>query len=171
MSTIKHSCPECNSELEFPEQVERVCCPSCGQISLVEIFENLVTLKRVKEDSQERGFFAEVNPNKDLRLTLGESLQLVDKQIVNLNRELHQRRLSAFSSLSVSALFFFFALFFLAFERQLFSLCFMFISTVMVLIAGSSLRDSARSRSSLVILIEQREQILKELNPYIPRIF
>jgi hypothetical protein len=169
MSLIKHSCPNCNSDLEIPEQVERVCCPRCGNHFLIEIFEEVVTLKRVKEERGGVGIEAALN--NLLRVESSDNIDVLDRQIYQLNRLLTQRRTSAFSSLSVSALFFFFALVWLLAERDLIALFCGIIAGVMALVAGMCLRDSARSRSSLTLLISRRDQIARRMRPNMPRFF
>ena len=169
MSLIKHSCPNCNTDLEIPEQVERVCCPRCGNHFFIEIFEEVVTLKRVKEERGGVGIEAFLN---DLSGSdTSDNIDILDRQIYQLNRELAQRRTSAFSSLSVSALFFFFALVWLLAERDLIALFCGIIAVVMALVAGTCLRDSAHSRSSLTLLISRRDQIARRMKPNMPRIF
>ena len=169
MSLIKHSCPNCNTDLEIPVQVERVCCPRCGNHFLIEIFEEVVTLKRVKEERAGTGIEAPLNDL--LGFEIGDNMDLLDRQIYQLNRELAQRRTSAFSSLSVSTLFFFFALVWLLAERDLIAIFCGIIALVMAFVAGLCLRDSARYRSSLTLLISRRDQIARRMRPNMPRFF
>jgi hypothetical protein len=169
MSLIKHSCPNCNTDLEIPEQVERVCCRRCGNHFLIEIFQDVVSLKRVKE--KRSGLNTDSALNEILRGDMGENIDLLDKQIHLLNRQLAQSRTSAFSSLSVSALFFFFSLVWLLAERDLMALFCGTIAVTMALVAGMCLRKSARLRSSLTLLISRRDQIARRMRPNMPRIF
>ena len=56
-------------------------------------------------------------------------------------------------------------------DRILIALCSSLIAAVMAIVAGGWLRDSARSRNSLTNLLIQREQLLRQMSPNIPRIF
>ncbi|MEW6737916.1 MAG: hypothetical protein AB1489_41950 [Acidobacteriota bacterium] len=172
MGLIKHNCLNCRSDLAFPEQVERINCPHCGSRFIVETFENIVSLKRSKEEppvvnDNEATSYAETWPDQNF----DESLELIDKQIYRLNRQLSQHRYSAFSSLSVSFLFFFFTLVWLLAGRDMIALFCGTITAAMTLVAGFSLRDSARLRSSLTLLLSRREQLHRRLNPRITKVF
>lgn len=169
MDLIKHSCTVCNSDLEFPELVERVRCPRCGSAFLVEQFEGIVSLKQVKEESA--GAEADPLPLEPPCLSPYEEIQLLDGKIEVLNRHLLQNRRSAFSSLSVAFLFFFIALVWLLAGRDLIAIFCGIISMAMAVVAAIALRDSARLRSSLTALSDHREQLAQELRVNMPRIF
>jgi hypothetical protein len=169
MNLIKHSCPSCNFDLEIPERIERVCCPRCGSHLQIEIFENVVILKKIREEQNSLGL--DTDPFELLHDDINENIEVLDKKIKFLNRQLIQRRTAGFSSLSVSTLFFFFSLVWLLAERNLIALFCGIIAVTMVVVAGNCFRDSARARSSLTLMISRRDQLDKRMRPNMPRIY
>jgi hypothetical protein len=170
MGLIKHSCQNCNSDLVIPESVERICCPACGNHFLVEIFEDVVTLRKIKDEELPVGIETSISPPQSIE-EMQEDVDFINRKVDLLNRKITQCRLSAFSSLSVSALFFCFALVWLLADRMLMALLCGVIAAVTLVAAGTQLREAARSRSSLIVLISQRERLLRQIKPNLPRIF
>ncbi len=169
MSLIKHNCSHCDADLEFPEQLSRVCCPQCHSQFLVETYQDIVSLKWLKD--------APSLPKMDLSdssnrvLSLSEQLKILDQKIYEIDRNVKQRRSSASSSFLVAFMFFFFAFSGLLINRIVIAVCCGTISTAMILLTGSTLQESARSRKSLAILVYQREQLARELSFSQPRMF
>lgn len=172
MSLIKHNCSHCDADLEFPEQLSRVCCPQCHNQFLVEIYEDVVSLKWLKDaPSLPKLDLSDSNSSKIQALSLSEQLKVLDQQIYEIDRKVKQRRSSASSSFLVAFMFFFFAFSGLLINRIIIAVCCGTISTAMILLTGSSLQESARSRKSLAILVYQREQLAREISFNQPRVF
>lgn len=173
MSLIKHNCPSCGADLEFPEQVERISCRRCGDRFNIESFADVVSLKKIKAEpsSSSEASYESFLFEDDPECNLNENIELLDSRIDRLNRRLKHLRSSAFSSLSVAFLFFFFGLVWLLAERNLIALFCGGIAAAMAVVAGHSLRDSARSRSALTLLISKREQLMRRFRSGMPRIY
>lgn len=172
MSLIKHNCSHCDADLEFPEQLSRVCCPQCHNQFLVEIYENVVSLKWLKDaPTSPKLNLSDPHNTQTQALSLSEQLKILDQKIYEIDRSVKQRRSSASSSFVVAFMFFFFALSGLLINRIVMAFCCGTISTAMILLTGSSLQESARSRKSLAILVYQREQLARELSFSQPKIF
>lgn len=169
MSLIKHNCSICGADLEFPEQLARVCCPQCHNHFIVEIYEDLVSLKWLKHNPT----FSKVDlsDSSNIEISLPDQIKILDKEIYAIDRKVKQHRSSASSSFLVAFLFFFFALSGLLIDRLLMALCCGTIFTVMILITGNILQESAKSRKSLAVLVYQREMIAREINISQPRVF
>jgi hypothetical protein len=171
MSLIKHNCANCGFDLEFPEQVERICCPRCNSHLQIEVYEDVVSLKVLKPLSTPDAAEQSAPPRKRVVGELDQDIKNLDKQIDHFNRQLAQRRSSAFSSLSVAFLFFCFSLVWFLADRDLMAIFCATIMLAMTAVAGSALHASAQTRRSLVELLGQREQLEREIRPNIPRIF
>jgi hypothetical protein len=169
MSLIKHSCSVCGTDLEFPEQLARVCCPQCHNHFAVEIYEDLVSLKWLKNIPTFSKI--ELSDSGNTQLSLPEQIKILDKEIYTIDRRVKQYRSSASSSFLVAFLFFFFALSGLLIDRLLMALCCGTVFTVMILITGNILQESAKSRKSLAILVYQRELLAREISPSQPKVF
>jgi DNA-directed RNA polymerase subunit RPC12/RpoP len=172
MSLIKHNCNHCGADLEFPEQLSRVACPQCHDQFLVEVYEDVVSLKWLKDAAHlPKVDLPETNQSKSEALSLIEQLKILDQQIYEIDRKVKQRRSSASSSFLVAFMFFFFAFSGLLINRIVIAVCCGTISTAMIWLTGSTLQESARSRKSLAVLVYQREQLAREISFSQPRIF
>jgi hypothetical protein len=170
MSLIKHNCSNCGADLEFPEQLARVCCPQCHNHFLVEIYDDIVSLKWLKDAPIP--FSVDLsNPNNESPLSLREQLKILDQQIYEIDRKVKQRRSSASSSFVVAFMFFFFTLSGLLINRLVIAIFCGTIFTTMILLMGSKLKESAKSRKSLAILVYQRERLAREISISQPRVF
>lgn len=166
MSLLRHNCPNCEQDLSFPENFQRVSCPQCGHTYSVEHYQNLVTLRLDTSISEPIHYRADTSEG-----SLQESLEILNEQILKLERQLTQERLSGLSSLALALLFTAFAIFSLLMERELMGLLCGMLALVMAVIGVLGLKSSARLRTALTLRLEQRNQIQRELRPQTPRIF
>ncbi|MFY9226340.1 MAG: hypothetical protein WAQ98_26930 [Blastocatellia bacterium] len=169
MSLIKHNCSNCGADLEFPEQLARVCCPQCHNHFLVEIYDDIVSLKWLKDAPTPISI--NLSDSDKEPLSLREQLKILDQQIYEIDRKVKQRRSSASSSFVVAFMFFFFTLSGLLINRLVIAIFCGTIFTTMILLMGSKLKESARSRKSLAILVYQRERLAREISISQPRVF
>lgn len=171
MESVKHYCFNCDAEMEFPAQVECIRCPRCSSVYAVDVYEEVVTLKRLKDGEVEPLKVWAANVKSRSKIELQSDLAAIDGEIAVRHQEMRVKRNSAASSLSVAFLFFFFAIASLLVDRAPLALFCGLITTTMMGIAGGSLKESARSRSELISLTNQRENLMKEIEPNLPHTY